>query len=201
MRKKLKCSIFQLSQRISKPKVPSNWNVHFLNYFLYEFLCPVLLKGEGDTIWSCYLIKWIKQYWVIWSCIFFLFSSVQSLSHVQLVATLWIAACQASLSITNSRSLLKHMSIKSVMPSSHLVLHHPLLLLPPILPSFRVFSSESALHMKCPKYWSLSFSISPSNEYLGLISFRIEWLDLPEVKGTLVSSPTPQFKSINSSAF
>ena len=76
MRKKLKCSVFQLSQRISKPKVPSNWNAHFLNYFLYEFLSPVLLKGEGDTIWSCYLIKWIKQYWVIWSCIFFLFSSV-----------------------------------------------------------------------------------------------------------------------------
>ena len=108
----------------------------------------------------------------------FHFSSVQSLSRVQLFATLWIAACRASLSITNSQSLLKLMSIKSVMPSSHLILCHPLLLLPPIPPSIRVFSNESTLHMKWPKYWSFRFSISPSNEHPGLISSRMNWLDL-----------------------
>ena len=101
-----------------------------------------------------------------------LFSSVQSLSRVQLFATPWIAACQASLSITKSRSSLKLMSIESVMPSSHLVLCHPLLLLPPTPPSIRVFSNESTLHMRWPKYWSFSFSIIPSKEIPGLISFR-----------------------------
>ena len=106
------------------------------------------------------------------------FSSVQSLSRVQLFATLWIAARQASLSITNSRSLLKLISIELVMPSSHLILCRPLLLLPPIPPSIRVFPSESTLPMRWPKYWSYSFSISPSNEHLGLISFRMDWLDL-----------------------
>ena len=106
------------------------------------------------------------------------FSSIQSLSHVRLFATPWIAARQASLSITNSRSLLKLMPIKSVMPSSHLILCNPLLLLPPILPSIRVFSNESTLLMRWPKYWSFSFSISPSNEHPGLISFRIGWISL-----------------------
>ena len=106
------------------------------------------------------------------------FSSVQSLSRVQLFATLWIAARQASLSITNTRSLLKLISIELVMPSSHLILCRPLLLLPPIPPSIRVFSNESVLHMRWPEYWSFSFSISPSNEHLGLISFRMDWLDL-----------------------
>ena len=115
------------------------------------------------------------------------FSSVQSLSHVWLFATPWTAACQASLSITNSWSLLKLMSIKSVMPSSHLTLCHPLLLLPPIPPSIRVFSKESAIHMRWPKYWSFSFSISLSNEQPGLISFRMDWLDLLAVQGTLKS--------------
>ena len=100
------------------------------------------------------------------------FSSVQLLSHVPLFATLWVTACQASLSITKSRSLLKLMSTESVMPSSHLILCRPLLLLPPIPPSIRVFSNESALLMRWPKYWSFSFSISPSNEYPGLISFE-----------------------------
>ena len=127
-------------------------------------------------------------------------SSVQSLSHVRLFATLWITARQASLSITNSRSLLKLMAIESVMPSSHLILCCPLLLLPPIPPSIRVFSNESTLHMRWPKYWSFSFSISSSNECSGLTSFRMNWLDLLAVQGTLKSSPTPQFKSINSSA-
>ena len=110
---------------------------------------------------------------------------VQSLSHVWLFATPWITARQASLSITNSRSSLKLMSIKSVMPSSHLILCHPLLLLPPIRPSIRVFSSESTLCMRWPKYWSFSFSISPSNEHPGLMSFRMHWLDLLAVQGTL----------------
>ena len=99
----------------------------------------------------------------------------------------WIAACQASLSITNSQSLLKLISIESVMPSSHLILCHPLLLLPPISPSIRVFSNESTLRMKWPKYWSFNFSISPSSEHLGLISFRMDWLDLLSVQGTLKS--------------
>jgi len=113
-------------------------------------------------------------------------SSVQSLRRVWLFVTPWPAAHQASLSITNSRSLLKFMSIKSVMPSNHLILCHPLLL-PSIFPSIRVFSSESVLHIKWPKYWSFNFSISPSNEYSGLISFRMDWLDLLAVQGTLKS--------------
>ena len=113
------------------------------------------------------------------------FSSIQSLNGVQLFATSWIAACQASLSITNSWSSHRLMSIKSVMPSSHLILCRPLLLLPPIPPSIRVFSNESILRMRWPKYWSFSLSISPSNEYSGLISFRIDWLDVLAVQGTL----------------
>ena len=110
-------------------------------------------------------------------------SSVQLPSHVQLFATLWITARQASLSITNSRSSFKLMSIKSVTPSSHLILCRPLLLLLPIPPSIRIFSSESTLHMRWPKYWSFSFSISPSNEHPGLV-FRMDWLDLLAVQGT-----------------
>ena len=117
----------------------------------------------------------------------FIFSSVQSLSRVRLFATLWTAACQASLSITNSWSLPKLMSIESVMPSSHLILCCPLFLLPPIPPSIRVFSNESTLHMRWPKYWSFSFNISPSNEHPGLISFTMDWLDLLAVHGTLKS--------------
>ena len=108
-----------------------------------------------------------------------MFSSVQSLSHVRLFATPWIAACQASLSITISRSSLRLTSIKSVMPSSHLILGHPLLLLPPIPPSIRVFSNESTLRMGWPKYWSCSFSIIPSKEIPRLISFRMNWLSCP----------------------
>ena len=115
------------------------------------------------------------------------FSSVQSLSCVRLFATPWITAHQASLSITNSQSSLKSTSIKLVMPSSHLILCRPLLLLPPIPHSIRVFSSESTLHMRWPKYWSFSFSISPSKEHPGPISFRMDWLDLLVVQGTLKS--------------
>ena len=116
-----------------------------------------------------------------------IFSSVQSLSHVWLFVTPWIAARQASLSITNSRSSPKLMSVELVMPSSHLILCCPLLLLPPIPPSIRVFSNESTLRMRWPTYWSFSFSISPSNEHPGLISFRMDWLDLLAVQGTLKS--------------
>ena len=112
-------------------------------------------------------------------------SSVQLLNHVWLFATPWTAAGQASLSITNSQSLLKLMSIELVMPSSHLILCCLLLLLPPIAPSIRVFSNESTLRMRWPKYWSFSFNIIPSKEYPGLISFRMDWLDLLAVQGTL----------------
>ena len=115
------------------------------------------------------------------------FSSVQLLSCVQFVETPWTTARQASLSITNSQSLLKLMSIKSVMPSNHLILCHPLFLLPSIFPRIRVFSNKSALHIRWPKYWSFSFNISPSNEYSGLISFRMDWLDILAVQGTLKS--------------
>ena len=115
------------------------------------------------------------------------FSFVQSLNRVRLFATPWIAALQASLSITNSRSLPKLMLIESVMPSSHLILCHPLLLLPPIPPTIRVFSNESTLRIRWPKYWSFNFSISPSNEHPGLISFRMDWLDLLAVQGILKS--------------
>ena len=111
------------------------------------------------------------------------FSSVQSLSFVSLIRTPWNAVCQASLSITNSRILLKFMSINLVMPSNHLILYHPLLFLPSIFPSIRVFSNESVLHIRWPKYWSFSFSISPCNEYSGLISFRMDWMDLLAVQG------------------
>ena len=122
---------------------------------------------------------------------------VQFLSLVQLFPTPWTAACQASLSFTISQRLLKLISIESVMPSNHLILCHHLPLLPSVFPSIRVFSSESALCIRWPKYWSFSFSISPSNEHSGLISFRIDWFDLA-VQGTLKSSAAPQFKSINS---
>ena len=118
--------------------------------------------------------------------------SVQSLSHVQLFVTPWTAAHQASLSITNSWSLLKVMSIESVMPSNHLILCDPLLVPLSIFPSIRVFSNESNLDIRGPKYWSFSFSISPSNDYSGLISFRTDWLDLLAVQSQ-ESSPTPQF--------
>ena len=123
----------------------------------------------------------LRQYVCLCMCV--QFSSL--LSQVQLFATPWTAALQASLSITNSQSLLKLMSIESVMPSNHLILCHSLLLLPSIFPSIRVFSNESVLCIRRPKYWSFSFSISPSNEYSGLISFRMDRLDLLAVQGTL----------------
>ena len=125
----------------------------------------------------------------------------QSLCHVLLFETPWTAARQASLSITNSQSLFKPMSIELLMLSNHLILCHPLLLPPSIPPSIRVFSNESTLHMRWPKYWSFSFSISPSNEYPGLISFRMELVgSASSPRDSQESSPTPQFKSINSLA-
>ena len=131
--------------------------------------------------------EWVRKLWYIYTMEYSDSVSVQSLSHVRLFATPWITARQASLSITNSWSLPKLMSIESVMPSSHLILCHPLLLLPPIPPSIRVFSNESTLRIRQSKYWSFSFSINPSNEYPGLISFRMDWLDLLAVQGTLKS--------------
>ena len=123
----------------------------------------------------------LNVYFVLILCVF---SSVQSLSCVRLFETPWTTACQASLSITNSQSSPKPMSIESVMPSDHLILCRPLLLLPSIFPSIRVFSNESALRISWPKYWSFSFNVSPSNEHPGLISFRMDWLDLLAVQGT-----------------
>ena len=124
---------------------------------------------------------------------------VAQLSHVQLFATLWTAACQAPLPFTIFQGLLKFMSVKSVMLSNHLILCHPLLLFPSIFPSIRVFSNELALRIRWPKYWS--YSISPSNEYSELISFRVDWFDFLAVQETQESSPAPQFKSISPSAF
>ena len=125
---------------------------------------------------------WVRQVWK-----YNLFRSDQSLMRVWFFATPWIKTCQASLSITNSRSSLRLMSIESVIPSGHLILSRPLLLLPPIPPSIKVFSNESTLRMRWPKYWSFSFSIIPSKEIPGLISFRMDWLDLLAVQGTLKS--------------
>jgi len=123
------------------------------------------------------------------------FSSVQLLSPVQLFVIPWTAARQASLSFNNSQSLLKHIPIELLIPSNHLILCCPLLLLPSIFPNIKVYPNESVLRIRWPKYWSFSFNISTSNEYSVLISFRIDWLDLLAVQGTLKSSPTPQLKS------
>ena len=152
---------------------------------------------EEQTKWPIIPVESL----IMWTCYFgnrcsspkfsVQFSSFQSLSHVRLFVTPWIAARQASLSITISQSSLKLTSIESVMPSSHLILCRPLLLLLPIPPSIRVFSNKSTLRMRWPKYWSFSFSISPSKEHPGLISFRIDWLDLLAVQGTLKSLLNP----------
>ena len=152
--------------------------------FSTQFSCPgfILIARSSYSIdlWGNLLFS------VFWNY-FPTFSSVQSLSCVRLFATPWIAACQASLSITSSQSLLRLLSIDSVMPSSHLILCLPLLLLPPIPPSLRIFSNESTLRMRWPKYWNFSFSISPSSEHPGLISSRMDLLDLLAVQGTLKS--------------
>ena len=139
------------------------------------YVDDITLKAESEEELKSLLMK-VKEW-------------VQSLSHIRLFVTPWTAARQASLSITNSWSLLKLMSIESVMSSSHLILCCPLFLLPSIFRSFRMFSNESVLSIRCPKYWSFSFNISPSNEYSGLVSFRMGWLDLLAVQGTLKSLP------------
>ena len=145
---------------------------------------PVRLLPIGSQSWTW--LKWLSTHDLrIPQCLFF--SSVQSLSHLWLFATPWTAASQASLSITNTRSLPKLMSIEPVMPSNQFILCRPLLLPSSIFPSIRVFSNESILPIRWPKYWSFSFGISPSNEYSGLLSFRMDWLDLLAVQGTLRS--------------
>ena len=150
----------------------------------YIITRQTIRKGE-ECYWSIDLV--FCSFPILSQLTVFQFSSVQSLSHIRLFVTPWTAARQVSLSITNTWSLLKLMNIESVMPSKHPILCHPLLLLPSIFPSIRVFSNESVLRIRWPKYWSFSFSISPSNEYSGLISFRMDWLDLPAVQGTLKS--------------
>ena len=169
---------------------------------LYAGQEAIIRTGHGTTGWF-QIVKGVRQGCILSPCLFNLyaeFSSVQSLSGVRLFATPWIAARHASLSITNSRSSPRLRSSKSVMPSSHLILGHPLLLLPPIPPSIRVFSNESTLRMKWPKYWSFSFSISPSKEHPG--RSPLEWTGWISCspRDSQESSPTPQFKSINSSA-
>ena len=168
---------------IPSPQTTISWaknSSKCLLQFLRELkVFPLRKFCKEKDIWRC------NFWWVRWVNHNFL-SSVQSLSHVWLFVTPWIAAHQASLSITNSQSILKLMPIKSVMPSSHLILCRPLLL-PPIPPSFRVFSNELTLCMRWPKYWSFSFSISPSNEHPGLIYYRMDRLDLLAVQGSLKS--------------
>ena len=154
-------------------------------YICHMYVC--VHTHECIYVYLCICIcVCIYKYLYVYTCIY-VFSSVQSLSCVRRFVTPWTVACQASLSITNSWRLLKLMSIESVMPFNHLILCHPLLLLPSIFPSIRVFSNESALHIRWPKYWSFSFNISPSNEQPGLISFKMDWWDLPAVQGTLKS--------------
>ena len=148
---------------------------------------PTPLGHHRALSWAPCAIEQLPTSYLILYMVVYVSQSVQSLSRVRLFATPWIAACQASLSITNSWGLLKLTSIESVIPSNHLILCHPLFLLPSILPSLRVFSNESVLHIRWPNYCSFSFSISPSNEHSGLISFRIDWLDLLAVQGTLNS--------------
>ena len=202
---KLICLIFNRAC----DNLPASWKHHRLSRqstFLASLLCkpgctsPLLAlqalqnlyrHAYDNSLWHCctmFLIYIVLSFymtpWLHWSV---QFSSVQSLSCVWLFVTPWTTECQASLSITNSRSPPKPMSIELVMPSNHLILSCPLLLLPSIFPSIRVFSNESALHIRWPKYWSFSFKISPTNEHPGLISFRMDWLDLLAVQGILKS--------------
>ena len=163
--KSVRCS--RKTQTIFLANPLSTFN--FFLIFLHPLpISPYFVSWKNSNLWEVEMVI----------SVLYQFSSVQLLSRVRLFVTPWITASQASLPITNSWSSLKVMSIESVMPSSHLILCHPLLLLPPIPPSIRVFSNESALLIRWPKYWSFSFNISPSNEHPGLISFRMDWLDL-----------------------
>ena len=183
---------------MSQVKIPQNESIRF-NYVLHslyllrvhlalQFWWSVIGLWTYQLVYGKYFLARVLNHSFLHSKVSVQFSSLQSLSLVWLFVTPWIAAHHASLSITNSWSSPKLMSIKSVMPSSHLILCHPLLLLPPTPPSIRVFSNESTLCMRWPKYWSFSFSISPSDEHPGLISFRMDWLDLLAVQG-LITSP------------
>ena len=160
-----------------------------------KYLCYLLASKDGDRTWAT--VKGSHNTFPV-NFLVSILIGVQSPSRVQLFVTPWTAAHHAPLSTTISQSLHKFMSTESVMPSNHLILCHLLLLLPSIFPSIRIFSSESVLLIKWSKYWSFSFSISPSNEYSGLISFRIDWFDLLAVQGTLKTSPISQFKNNNS---
>ena len=163
-----------------------NWSFYGELFYHNNHFCPLPFASSISNLRQILLLFFhILQFSS--SLLSVQFSSVQSLSRVQLFATPWTAACQASPSITNYQSLIKLMSIESMMPSNHLILCHPLLLLPSICPSIRVFSNELVLHIRWPKYWSFSFSISPFSDYSRLISFRKDWLDLLEVQGTLKS--------------
>ena len=172
------CSI--LTKWIS---LPSKQLMVWKNSFRICIVIYVMLKGQF-TVFTFSTLLFHERNKILFLKIFFSIV-VQSLSHVQLFTTPWTVECQASLSFTISWSLLKLMSIESVMSFSHLILCCPLRLLPSVFPSIRVFSNESALHIRLPKYWNFSLSISPSSEYSGLISFRIDWLDLLAVQGTL----------------
>ena len=163
-----------------------NYNHHYYFYLIRPLVNRYKCYNQKIIAWMTRIVI-LLIIELVCLCGISQFSSVQLLSRVQLFVTPWIAACQASLSITNSRSSLRLMSIESVMPFSHLILCHPLHLLPSIPPSIRVFSNESTLRMRWPKYWSFSFSIIPSKEIPGLISFRMDWLDLLAVQGTLKS--------------
>ena len=163
------------------------------DFWVHSTLNFTLIYSSVDLITWHSLKGFISFHSSNFERVVLIFSSVQSLSRVRLFVTPWMAAHQASLSITNSQSLLKLMSIESVMPSNHLILCGPLLLLPSILPSIRVFYSESVLHIK---YWSFRLSISPSNEYSGLISFRMDWFDLLAVQGTLKIDIMKQYISM-----
>ena len=171
------------------PKQSGTWCralqiLYFLQkQFFFVLINPLNLTFRGCTV----IVNFFFHLHFLYSNMHCQFSSVQSLSHVRLFATPWTAACQASHSITTSWSLLKLMSIESVMPSNHLILCCSLFLPPSVFPSIRVFSNESVLHIRWPKYWSFSFSISPSNEHPGPISFRTDWLDILAVQGTLKS--------------
>ena len=152
-----------------------------------KFNFYTLTKSAISSYMSLKKLKSKRFFFSVCTVVIIIFSSVQSFTRVQHFATPWTAACQASLFITNSWKLPKLMSIELVMPSNYLILCHPLLLLPLIFPNIRVFSNESTLCIRWPKYWSFSLSISPSNEHTGLVSFRMDWLDLLAVQGTLKS--------------
>ena len=193
--------LFQRSLRLFSVLFQRSLRLFSVLFILFTLFCsseviPTILSSSSLVHFSVSDIVLMIPYRVflisaimffVSPCFLILLSSVQLLSCVRLFVTPWIAACQASLSITNSQSSLRLMSIESVMPSSHLILGRPFLLLPPIPPSIRVFSNESTLCMRWPKYWSFSFSLIPSKEHPGLIFFRMNWLDLLAVQGTLKS--------------